>query len=178
MIFLVEAFPKSSFSDSIFTSFSLPGYSLIHTLPDPGNRGILVFSRFGLSCSPLKYPFSENLGLRVSCPLPLDLLVFYRSPSSRVENDSALAVHLRSFFSGPVDAFAFGDLNGPRIDWNDFSGPSNFSSLFSSLHEASVSQVISGPTRFRDGQNPSSLDVAFLKNPPFCSLIESFPLLV
>ena len=124
----------------------------------------MVWCKLGWSGSAVEFSFCENVGLGIAGPRPTNLMAFYRSPNSESRNDSSHADLLRGVLASCECAFRFGYLNGAKSDWDTFSGPSEFAPLLRVLREFSLSPVVDGPTRIREGQLASLLDGPFLRN--------------
>ncbi len=106
---------------------------------------------------------------------PLTVLRVYRSPTSPVADDEQINRAIRLVANQPGIFLILGYFNAPHINWQ--TGSCSVSNGFSmKLFEISegtfLFQVIKSPTRFREGSNPSILDLAFTKYPGDVSSVE------
>ena len=101
----------------------------------------------------VEFPFCENLGLRIAGPNPLNLVAFYRRPSSNSRNDSALTDLVRGVSASGGDALLFGDLNAPKIDRQTFFRPSEFAYLLRVLRDFFSFSSCRWPNPFSGGSS-------------------------
>ncbi|KAK2723650.1 hypothetical protein QYM36_002110 [Artemia franciscana] len=110
----------------------------------------------------------------VQCQLPEETLIvgnIYQSPFAPNANDSHQVVadlvnKIASSSSNSV--FITGDFNMPDVIWVDDYGlttPNNpAQTTLISVANLALTQLIDQPTRYRDGQNPTTLDLVFTNN--------------
>ena len=90
----------------------------------------------------------------------------YRSPSSTAENNSRIIDMFKQIPSFRADGLlVMGDFNFPSIDWEEgtvnAAEDSEAAKFFDTTQDLFLYQNVSFPTRFREGCNPSRLDLVF-----------------
>lgn len=154
---------KTSVSD-----FSLSGYDKYE--PDSqGDRGVILFVKSGINVNKISI-LNDSFKESVWCEMTLNgtdkLLIglVYRSPTSSHRNNDDLIVTVnRAIALNYSHYLLIGDFNYKEIDWI------NLESTVGDLHPATkvfnctqdnfLFQHVRTPTRFREGQNPSCLDL-------------------
>ena len=177
VIILNEVIPKAQTLPIPNALLSVSGFSL-YTNFDPsrtnlgssGIRGICILVSERLHSSECKFQgssFQEHLWVRVKL-LGSDYLIIgciYRSPSSdphrSVEQLGLLLQEVCS--SNPSHLLITGDFNIPHIDWNlklSQEPATHFSHTFlEKVGDCYLTQHIKEPTRYREGQASSLLDL-------------------
>lgn len=92
----------------------------------------------------------------------LSIICVYRSPCATDAENISLITALRSALMGRQRWAIIGDFNAPNIDWGSESlliSNSFDEQLLEFIHDTSSYQHIREPTRFREGQIPSLLDL-------------------
>ena len=121
----------------------------------------------------------------VECQLLEETLIvgnIYQSPSAPNANDSHQVVadlvsKIASSSSNSV--FITGDFNMPDVIWVDsyrFTTPNNpAQTTLNSVANLTLTQLTDQPTHYRDGQNPTTLDLVFTNNPDTVMSIKYLP---
>ena len=137
--------------------------------------GILLFVKDNLpmiECRELsKLAFEESVWclVRLIGSESMLLGLCYRSPSSEIENDNQLLNVLRSTEQVQAEhVLVMGDFNFPQIDWSvgKVDGPEDSSQaqFYEVVQDLFLAQHVDFPTRFRNGQSPSQLDLVLTKH--------------
>ena len=88
----------------------------------------------------------------------------YRSPAATVEEGVQLIEFLEELMT-EERVLLMGDFNAPEVNWTTMTAPSGTfgATLVRLLEDKGLIQHIKEHTRFRQGQNPSTLDLVFTK---------------
>ncbi|KAF4531147.1 hypothetical protein B566_EDAN019182, partial [Ephemera danica] len=91
----------------------------------------------------------------------------YRSPNSSQTEDEELLNYIREQVHTNGNLIVMGDFNAPEIKWpEEHAPPKTFgASLLKVIHDQGLFQHTEGPTRWRDGQEPSTLDLVISRAP-------------
>ena len=113
-------------------------------------------------------PFAESVWCHVNLSRSRRLLVgiCYRSPNSTNENNHSMLEMLRAMQGVRADGILLmGDFNFPSINWEEGTvndtDISEAAKFFETTQDLFLYQHVKFPTRFRDGQSPSCLDLVF-----------------
>ncbi len=169
VIALTEVNPKRCRYPVTQAEISLAGYNL-HTagLDTEGDRGLAVYTHTSVDASLLERETAsrESLSVKIRLPDNSDMLFtcLYRSPNSDEVNNAALNSHITNLCN---ENFTYtvmcGDLNFPRINWENWYAGGNMDSsenkFLETLSESNLYQHVSGPTRSRGDNEPSLLDL-------------------
>ena len=105
--------------------------------------------------------------------------VIYQSPNSDAINFNQLCNLMNlAFNSSASHVLVTGDFNMPLINWTSWmvASPDSIDAEFLNLmDDLFVTQHVNFPTRVREGQVPSLLDLVFTNDECFISEITSFP---
>ena len=176
LIFITEVLPKASGLPIPPALLSLPGYMLFNNfhcdegLVSNGIRGVCTYVRDTLSASEVSFTnttFQEQLWLklRLDGGDTLYLGCIYRSPSGDPYMSVRDLSHLLESVCAlnPSHLLIVGDFNLPQIDWRQnlcMTSESHYAAkFFSAVQDAYLFQHVKEPTRFRDGVEPSLLDL-------------------
>ena len=177
IIIINEVIPKAQVHPIPSALLSIAGYNTYTNfnsrqanLGSSGIRGICVLVKVELYASEYSFhgeDFEEHLWLRVKLKSSDSLIVgcIYRSPSGdphrSIEKLRSLLTHICSL--KPSHLLIVGDFNIPHIDWDQllsFEPDSHISHRFLELiSDCFLTQHVKEPTRFREGQLPSLLDL-------------------
>ena len=159
------------------SELAIPGYSIISNNLNTNSRGIIVYVRQDLVCKQLNYDssFSEFVLLEIVGRenKKLTLGVFYRSPSSNVDNDFKLFDLINGLCAANIgNLLCLGDFNWPHINWSTWTTSSRSGSeikFIDTLRKNFLNQYVSKPTRSRGDDHPHILDLvitneAFIDN--------------
>ena len=177
IILITEAIPKAQALPIDPALLSIPGYSLFVSfdmseeyLGRSGNRGICVFVRESCGANQVFFTepkLTEHIWLEIKLRGNDKLTVgcVYRSPSVSPHMSVDELAHLfhAVLATNPTHLLIAGDFNLPQIDWtNSFcSAPENHHShkFLDVVQECMLFQHVLQPTRYRDGEQPSILDL-------------------
>lgn len=177
ILIITEVFPKTVDSSKILPAeLNIEGYTF-YTNSKIGakSRGVIIYVRNDIksySCSKLDSSgFEESVWCEVKVNSLDTVLVggIYRSGSSSSENFD----NLLTLINTAVDCkckyiLVAGDFNYPEIDWKEWSTLRNSESesfrLLECLRDNYLYQLVSEPTRFREGQTPNILDLIVTNN--------------
>ena len=177
---LSEVIPKAQVTPLSSCLFALNGYrTYINFDPSCSNlgskkiRGLCIFIRDHLKCTPhplFPVHFIETLflSIRLKGNDTLTLGCVYRSPNSCPYASTAELCNLMKLASGESSHMLIaGDFNYPGIDWETMScqhAPDHPANQFlDALNDCFLHQHVRSPTRFRQGFQPSVLDLVITK---------------
>ena len=131
------------------------------------NRGSCIYIANHLNASQIKFnsTFTESVWCEIVKGSEKTLIgCIYRSGSSDIENNNSLLELLSEISSMQYNHIAVcGDFNLREIDWNNGkvnASSSHFASAFyDKLNDLYLTQHVKEPTRFREGNTPSTLDL-------------------
>lgn len=143
------------------------GYELFHNLEKKG-RGVALYVKPELKptvCEQLESNFEECIFVECkSGDEKFRIGLIYRSPSSTTENNENLnKLIMEAVSDNPKNLLILGDFNYKEIDWSsqrcntDRLHPANH--FLETCKDAFLIQNQSEPTRYRQGQEPSLLDL-------------------
>lgn len=175
VIFITEVLPKVTESYTSPAMLALPGYELFTNFDFGdqrvvGLRGVCIYLRDTLKASVVTFPgtsFSEHLWIKLKLEGE-DVLYagcIYRSPSGDQHKSVSDLSHLLEQVCdlNPTHLLIVGDFNLPQIDWSQYLcrvPDSHYAAkFFSIVQDAYLFQHVTEPTRFRDGVQPSLLDL-------------------
>ena len=193
IIFLTECIPKAqrlpvspALLDvpgfSLYTNFSLSRYNLGAT----GIRGICVFVKEGIKVTEIAFieaQIIEQLWVKVKLKGTDYLLAgcIYRSPSA---NPAQSVDELTSIFHAvltnkPSHLLICGDFNFPQVDWLTHfctAHESHITHRFLNLvQDCLLYQHVTQPTRYREGDTPSTLDLLLTNEDGMLTSLEYQP---
>ena len=93
--------------------------------------------------------------------MPTSVLAVYRSPSATAEEDASLLRYIQEAGGERVRTLVVGDFNAPEVHWEQGTAPprSFGATLVDCLDTLGLIQHVKDPTRFRQGQRSSLLDL-------------------
>ncbi len=132
---------------------------------DRRRGGVALY--FKTELSTLIFPWLQYWFLlcRISYPYQLlTVLGAYRSPTSPEADDEQIIHAARLVANQTRNCLILGDFNAPHLNWQ--TGSCSLSNgfpmtLFEIAKDEFLFQAIRSPTRFREGNNPSILNLAF-----------------
>ena len=169
MIFITETWLQLKHLDELIT---IQGYSLFRSdrLVQRGG-GVLIyllddiFSNLKVSVIPSNLPDLESIFLHISSSnFSLLVACIYRCPDSSFQVDGLLFPFLSSLFLQYENIVIAGDFNFPNMIWpfsNIVYSNQSYQLLSDFISHSHAEQLITKPTRYRIGQNPSTLDLVF-----------------
>ena len=150
-------------------TFQLEGYQLFHQNVSEQGRGILIYVQniiTGVLEVTAKQEFSENKILSIKFNNNISLLVacLYRSESGTRENNENMLKLIKEIAQMKyTHKLIVGDLNYKQIDWEAWQTPKSESSeehqFISCIQDIYWYQHVTSPTRYREGADPSILDL-------------------
>ena len=168
------------------TQIQIPDYTLVTNLSREGGRGIAVYIRSSLKVGSIDInsdyePYIEQVWISVLLPCgPFYIGCMYRSPSSPSLESSLLAmstsIDIKMKLRGNI--IIVGDFNLPNIQWVNgfgFSENSLIRPFLECLFNHSLYQAVNFPTRYRNSQNPSLLDLLLAKDQESIISIKPLP---
>ena len=185
IIAITESWLDPSIPDA---ELSFPGYSLFRCDRTSGKGGgCLLYLKASLNPAPIsdiipKHPNGfEVCGCKIHTPEgPLHVLNVYRTPSSSIPADDDILRLFTTINNQQGDCLIIGDFNAPQVDWENMFCPTDGSfsdRLLDKCLQHLFTQGILIPTRFRIGNRPSNIDLAFTKLPQsICNVSSSSPL--
>lgn len=171
IIGLCEIFPKNSDDKESVADLVLPNYDKF--VPDiQGGRGVIIFTHQSIRASKVCITPHSEFSETVWCEIVLDrddkLLIglIYRSPSSTDSNNQDLCSLINSSVSLKYShMLVMGDFNYRSIVWNSLDATVGENHPAAQFLQCTLDnflyQHVTEPTRFRDGQDPSCLDLIF-----------------
>ena len=149
-------------------TFQLEGYQLFQQNVSAQGRGILIYVRdsiTGVLEVTAKQQFSENKILSVKFNnISLLVACLYRSESGTSENNNNLLKLIKEIDKMKyTHKLVVGDFNYKQIDWETWQTPKPESSeeheFISCIQDIYWHQHVISPTRYREGTEPSTLDL-------------------
>ena len=150
-------------------TFQLEGYQLFQQNVSAQGRGIIIYVRDSISGVlevTAKQEFSENKILSVKFNNNKSLLVacLYRSESGTRENNENMLKLIQGIEKMKyTHKLVVGDVNYKHIDWETWQTPKPESSeeyqFISCIQDIYWHQHVTLPTRYREGTDPSTLDI-------------------
>ncbi len=145
-----------------------------------GGVALYVKSELLRRCFSLDFNTGFSFAEAIACQIPhpsqlLTVLGVYRIPTSPEADDEQIIRAIRLIANQPGICLTLGDFNAAHINWHtgSCSVSNGFSmKLFEIAEEEFLFQAIKSPTRFREGNNPSILDLALTKCPDDVSSVQ------
>ena len=170
LVALTEIFPKNYQLDIQQHELELPGYQLF--LSNEGQvpkRGAAIYVKDSIRCTKEDVDgglFQESVWINLELDRTRLLLgCIYRSPSSSSENNSELCNLLKKACQRKHDHLLLvGDFNYRDINWdlNTISSANeDCRNFLNCVDDLFLYQHVLSPTRYREGQLPSTLDLVF-----------------
>ena len=174
IIFLTEVIPKAQKNPIHESLMNISGYDkyLNFNLEDSnlgssGKRGVAIYIKESLSSTKivLGTKYADQIWIEVKLRNNDKLLCgcVYRSPSQQTTKETTTKVCeiIQEAYSKNKDRLIIcGDFNYPDIDWeNEFVTNESIKPFIESVQNCHLFQHVCKPTRYRDGQEPSLLDL-------------------
>ena len=185
IIAITEIYPKHSFYELTATALKIDGYDVFYNDISSAHRGVCIYIKSCLNAYLDDTLCSTGFSESVWCKIPLtgnDLMLVgavYRSPNSDIINFSHLCTLMNlAFNSSASHVLVTGDFNLPLIDWTTWAVASHSSmeaDFLDLVNDLFIFQHVNFPTRIREGQVPSLLDLVFTNDENFISEITSLP---
>ena len=151
--------------------FNIEGYQLYHQNVSSTGRGIIIYIHQSIQ-DPVEVStvteFSENKIISIKLDKTTDFLIaaIYRSDSGTKENNEKL-LHILKEINEMKQShkLILGDFNYKKIDWETWSTSKNETSdeqaFINCIQDLYWYQHTTAPTRYRVGEEPSTLDLIF-----------------
>ena len=170
IIIITEVNHKRSTNPDV-AIFNLNGYHLYQKNVSLQGRGIIIYVHQILKDTieiSAETDFSEHKLLSVKVGNNADLLIaaIYRSDSGSNQNNLNLLNLLKEInMLKHTHKLIIGDFNYKHIDWNTWFTPKNENSdeqlFIDCIQDMYWYQHVTTPTRYREGEEPSTLDLVF-----------------
>ena len=167
IVCLNEVCPKNSRFDVQEEQLNIEGYYIMHSGFEHRGTCIYIANHLSATQTKLGSDFEESVWCEILINSEKILLgCIYRSPSSSVENNKSLNELLDHLPSIQHDHLVMvGDFNFKEIDWKNkivrASESHPATDFYDKTNDLFLTQHVHEPTRFRDGQIPSVLDLLF-----------------
>ena len=171
-------------TDTFDAEIALPSYHIVRKdrFRDRRGGGVLLYvsSALPFALVPLS-PSCTHLSTidMIACVItlpsgPLVVITVYRSPTALPHESDALLQECTRLSQLAPDCLLLGDFNCPGVDWVTGIAPvhSFGATLLSMADDCLLHQVVSSPTRYRDGHDPSLLDLIFSKHPSLVRTVQ------
>lgn len=182
IILLTETWLKPSIPDS---TCSIPGYTIYRcdSTSNPGYDGVCiylkqeVFKHLKIHTFNIDTPMIDNIFLSLcftGCTITVGCI--YRPHAS--DSDVPLLQHMSELCEQHDNLVIAGDFNLPQLKWplRSLTGGQSFHAAFAEMiTNSNYTQLVSEPTRFREGQQPSMLDLMLVNDEDLVSLLEYIP---
>ena len=164
---------QTQFNES---EYQLPGYKLF--LSPRQERGVALYIKETLNpmeCDTLtKFDFVESTWAQFIGGNEQKVLVgcIYKSPNTTEDNTKKLYELMRHDMIQTFDCVCIlGDFNFPTIDWLNMTWTNSDNDFIESLRDSYLQQVVTKPTRRRDGQKANILDLVIVNDDSLVSEI-------
>ena len=185
VILVTEVRPKNYKQDEPLTkeNFTLQGYKLYSNIEETEKRGVAIYVAESISPLVTEFIFNNEFEEQTWIELKLrgndKLLIgcIYRSDSGTSQNNYLLSTLFRQINQvNPSHLFVYGDFNFKGIDWKLQLGTSDKENKFiDAVQDSYLFQNVDEFTRYRDGNQPSLLDLIFTNEEGLVSNIEYLP---
>ena len=185
IIAITEIYPKYSLYEITVTELSIDSYDVFYNDISSARRGVCIYIKSCLNAYLDDTLCSSGFSESVWCRIPLtgrDLMLIgaiYRSPNNDMVNFSHLCNLMNlAFNSSTSHVLVTGNFNMPLINWTSWTVGSQSSldaEFLDLVNDSFISQHVNFPTRIREGQAPSLLDLVLTNDESFISEITSLP---
>ena len=174
IIFLTEVIPKAQKNPIHETLINISGYDKYlnfnledQNLGSSGKRGVAIYIKDILPSKKVVFntKYTDHIWIEVKLRRNDKLLCgcVYRSPSQQVtkETTSRVCDIIQEAYSKNKERLLIcGDFNYPDIDWeSEFVANETIKPFIESVQSCHLFQHVCKPTRYREGQEPSLLDL-------------------
>ncbi|MEW8545341.1 MAG: reverse transcriptase family protein, partial [Candidatus Thiodiazotropha sp.] len=168
---VTEVYPKFGDSRDILPpELQIKGYNMYMSKVESNSRGIIIYIRetirSDLNLTLTNFDFNESVWVNLYLQNDQSLLIggIYRSPNSSLENTlKMLDLLYVACGNNPTLKVIVGDFNFPEIDWLSWTtvkSETHYSFKFlECLRDNYLEQLVQSPTRWRDLQPGSLLDL-------------------
>ena len=176
IMLLTEIIPKAQRNEIHEAQLNVPGYEKFvnfkfsdQHLGASGKRGVAIYAKEELDTEEIKLntDYADHLWVEVTLRNKDILLCgcVYRSPSKDKDAENRTTQEICEIISkaalrNNTRLLICGDFNYPDVDWEcDYSTNENAKIFLQKLQELHLYQHVCSPTRYREGQVPSLLDL-------------------
>ena len=178
IIAITEVMPKNKEILTI-NEINIPGYdNFINKNP---KRGVILYAKCQLNaveCQDLNdNKFEENTWISFTNKDKKSTLIgcLYKSPSTTKENEEELWNLITKEKISTFDKVCIvGDFNYPNINWEGTNEGQKESKFIDSINDAFLVQMVTKPTRHREGQQSNLLDLVLVNDDQMISDITHF----
>lgn len=165
---VTESWLNDGITDAVV---SISGYSLYRADRATRGGGVCIFlndclfTSFNIATVDLSLRGVEGLCLKVyNHAVCLVICCIYRPPNTNFTNDQQLFSELARLSDSHENLLIFGDFNMPDLNWTEGRNITTASSpssqlMLELLNTTRLNQLIDEPTRYRNNQTPSTLDL-------------------
>ncbi len=182
IMMITEVLPKNEETKTTKDSISINGFELFTNISDENIRGIAVYIKGNVDATEVK--FTSNDAENVWCNITLNnkdnllLGCIYRSPSH--ENTDNLCSLIKEVYdTNPNRVIITGDFNYPEIDWKNWHTTKNdshrASKFLKAIQDTFWFQHTLQPTRYRENQTPSLIDLVLTSEEDMITNIQYLP---
>ena len=168
IIAITEYFPKQ-YTDITMSEIAIPGYDQF-TNENP-KRGVIVYAKSHLNAKEItdinEENFQECVWISIINKDKKSTLIgcIYKSPNTTAENEEKLFTLIKSKKIEKYDKVCIvGDFNYPNASWNMPCSGTKENKLIDSINDAFLNQMVQKPTRRRNQQKPSLLDLILVND--------------
>lgn len=171
IICVTETLPKNIVDRAEYVNMELEGYIGYHSNT---GRGVSIYVRENIKCELIKIDieYNDNIWVKITMNNNCKVLIgcIYRSPNSdQRNNDTLLRVLQAAMNVNSTNKIIVGDFNYKEVDWvNGIVHSSDnhpASKMFDKLNDLFLNQLVTSPTRYREGENANLLDWVITDNP-------------
>ena len=192
IIFLSEVIPKAQKNEIHEAQLNIPGYDVFpnfssseQNLGASGRRGVAIYVKDSLDAEEVKFQTDYTDHMWVEIKLrnkdPLLCGCIYRSPSKDKDSEKQTTQKVCELIIEAVGRnnsrlLICGDFNYPDIDWEcQYSKNDNLKVFLQTIQELNLHQHVCNPTRYRDGHEPSLLDLIITTEEGMINFLEHNP---
>ena len=177
IICITEVKPKNYQRTLTLVEYNIPGYNIEHkNILDDIGRGMILYIKNSFT-----YELFDNE--LVTGMNPQEILLtevkfytvniffafIYRSPNSDLGNTDYLNESLKTLSDiYPSNFIVIGDFNYPKIDWEHYTTTASINDILSKfldcVRDCFFEQLVDKPTRGRNSDNPSLIDLVLTNN--------------
>ena len=178
IILITEVIPKAQINSIDEARLNIPGFNVflnfdptLHNLGSSSCRGIAIYVSNTINATELLLDTEFKEHLWISIPLlnndSLRIGCIYRTPTANLTvSTNSLCDLLNAAATFCSHLLICGDFNYANIDWTNNIGHTSDSyaqQVIDQLNDLFLYQHVNGPTRYRQNQTPSTLDLVITK---------------
>ena len=184
--------PKAQRNEIHEALLNLPGYEVFvnfssseKNLGASGKRGVAIYVKDSLEAEEVKFQtvYADQIWIetKIRGKDPLLCGCIYRSPSKHKTTEKETTEKVCNLITDAVGrnntkVLLCGDFNYPYIDWEcQYSKNENSKKFLKVLQELHLHQHVCNPTRYREGHEPSLLDLVITTEEGMVTFLEHNP---